>query len=187
METTGLTFSEMCTSLTVFNLIQANMIPKLFDLFSLALRCGSPPAMVLRSPSSSHPRPNLHKNDVHKKESANSCSATAHDDTLSGCKDGANVTLNNSFDSESQDTNRTMHCSMTLPCIIFQSAKTPFNITITLMNDIDPAKRCFHCILSPVLHLSTRASRESKTLKYPIDESLGKIKHISSTSLARLL
>lgn len=40
------------------------------------------------------------------------------------------------------------YTSLTLPCVSFSRALS-LQMTIVLMNDIDPSRRCFYCIMSP--------------------------------------
>jgi len=106
--------------------------------------------------------------------------------------------------------------SMMLPCRRFPTKQGQFWITIILMNDTDPSKRCFYCILAPPPtsfpssiknHYSTKSNSHNdwKTVKdlegscLPVDngtfarthetesQMLGKIRMIGQRTLASLL
>lgn len=66
--------------------------------------------------------------------------------------------------------------SITIPCRNFSTMPVPFHITLTLMYDVDPNKRCFHCILSPVT-----------SIRSPLKEPLGKLHIVNQTSIMELL
>jgi len=51
--------------------------------------------------------------------------------------------------------------SVTIPCKSFQSTSTPHNIKVTYMNDRNPIRRCFHCVLYPVEHYDGDALGDS--------------------------
>lgn len=51
---------------------------------------------------------------------------------------------------EEEKVENNMYTSLSLPCVSFPRASTPLQMTIVLMNDIDPSRRCFYCIMSPM-------------------------------------
>ena len=50
---------------------------------------------------------------------------------------------------EEERANDEIYVSLTLPCVSLPRSSVPLLMTIVLMNDIDPSKRCFYCIMSP--------------------------------------
>jgi len=51
---------------------------------------------------------------------------------------------------EEEKVENNIYTALTLPCVSFPRASTLFQMTIVLMNDIDPSRRCFYCIMSPM-------------------------------------
>mmetsp|Transcript_22195 Transcript_22195/g.32844 ORF Transcript_22195/g.32844 Transcript_22195/m.32844 type:complete len:305 (+) Transcript_22195:30-944(+) len=52
-----------------------------------------------------------------------------------------------SVDSESAKQEQ-QYLALTVPCIEFNQSRVSYYITLSLMYDSDPSKRCFHCIIS---------------------------------------
>jgi PAS domain-containing protein len=67
---------------------------------------------------------------------------------------------------EKSDGDEELYISLSIPCIHFGPCTKQMFITISLMYDHDPCKRCFHCIISP------------KTIG-----EIGKIMHIHQNAL----
>lgn len=51
--------------------------------------------------------------------------------------------------SEKSDRDEDLYISLSVPCIHFGPCTQQMFITVSLMYDPDPCKRCFHCIISP--------------------------------------
>jgi len=49
---------------------------------------------------------------------------------------------------EIKESNRQQYLTLTVPCIHFSQSDFSYYITLSLMYDSEPSKRCFHCILS---------------------------------------
>jgi hypothetical protein len=50
---------------------------------------------------------------------------------------------------DNSDGDEELYISLSVPCIHFRSCTQQMFITISLMYDPDPCKRCFYCIISP--------------------------------------
>jgi hypothetical protein len=48
----------------------------------------------------------------------------------------------------SESAKQQQYLTLTVPCIEFNQSRVSYYITLSLMYDSDPSKRCFHCILS---------------------------------------
>jgi len=119
---TGLSKEEI-SRLTIFSIVQGNKLSNLFEMLGEALRCGS--------------------------DTTDDGSDTAIEGSHS-----SGATTSESESSES--TKRWNYSAMTLPCVSFPSRThagkihhpNPLYMTMTLMTDDNPQKRCFHCILT---------------------------------------
>ena len=113
-------------------------------------------------------------------------------DSSSGREAGSSTGVSSSGEENEEERNEDecLHASIDVPCASFSSNDDPFFMTITLMNDADPSKRCFHCVLAQKPHAIIVARDEVKTAKTANAETpspLGKIRRISYASLATLL
>jgi len=55
----------------------------------------------------------------------------------------------NSVDGSGEtSTTNSSYLSLTVPCVEFLKGQTTYFITLSLMYDSNPEKRCFHCILT---------------------------------------
>jgi len=121
---TGLSKEEI-SRLTIFSIVQGDKLSNLFEMLGEALRCGSD---------------NLENKTTAEVKESRSSSSTA--------------TTSESESSES--IKRWNYAAMTLPCVSFPSRThagkihhpNPLYMTMTLMTDENPRKRCFHCILT---------------------------------------
>lgn len=151
VEISELNADQIADSLTVFNLVQPEYIPRLFDLFGLALRGGSPPPLVLlQSPlapgnmlglvnstsSSSRARSTMtDEGDDAVASSIEGSSLCGNDDSSSG---ESRSTIVSSSEEEGGEEDRNHgekeeveeeeekeyhHACMTVPCAHFPSAK----------------------------------------------------------------
>ena len=190
---TDLAEDEISELLTVFNLVQSDYIPRLFNLFSLALRGGSPPPL------------RLHSSDESSSDCGSACetSPPAHgaanaqcgqDDACSSTDDaikhdvGECSSENESANRESSDDYQ--HVSMVVPCATFKNKQESYCVTITLMNDIDPRRRCFHCVFGDSAQPMQAENDVPVRDKCPTEKSsaeFGIIRRISYASLARQL
>jgi hypothetical protein len=79
-----------------------------------------------------------------------------HGSESSGNERNGSESSGNTTNETSKSSNRCDIAAMTLPCISFPSQmkvnnvskSNPLYMTIALMTDDDPSKRCFHCIIS---------------------------------------
>eukprot|EP00566_Odontella_aurita_P001614 CAMPEP_0113553890 /NCGR_PEP_ID=MMETSP0015_2-20120614/15853_1 /TAXON_ID=2838 /ORGANISM="Odontella" /LENGTH=556 /DNA_ID=CAMNT_0000454987 /DNA_START=180 /DNA_END=1850 /DNA_ORIENTATION=- /assembly_acc=CAM_ASM_000160 len=62
---------------------------------------------------------------------------------------GSSESSGSGGEEDDEEEDGETHLSITLPCRQFRSVTEQLCITIILMNDIDPSKRCYYCILSP--------------------------------------
>lgn len=96
-------------------------------------------------------------------------------------------------DDENDDTGfeDTTHASMTLPCVRFAPNRTPLLVTIALMNDVDPEKRCFHCVFAPDPNREATDEEGQYQAAGKTDvntrEIIGEIRRISHRNFANLL
>lgn len=118
---------EDVSRLTIFSLVQADKLSSLFEMVAEALRCD--------------------RNDRNRVE-------RSEDGSGGEGSDSSGNTTNES--SKSGESRRWTYPSMTLPCVSFPSRTkpgsphhpNPLYMTISLMTDEDPKKRCFHCMLT---------------------------------------
>ena len=190
---TDLAEDEISELLTVFNLVQSDYIPRLFNLFSLALRGGSPPPL------------RLHSSDESSSDCGSACetSPPAHgaanaqcgqDDACSSTDDAIKHDVGE-CSSENESANREssgdyQHVSMVVPCATFKNKQESYCVTITLMNDIDPRRRCFHCVFGDSAQPMQAENDVPVRDKCPTEKSsaeFGIIRRISYASLARQL
>lgn len=197
LDDTGFLPNQVCSSLTVFNLIQAKMLPRLFDLFSLALRGGSPSPLILQSPLRTACFGGFQGLQAKAVEKAPSL-VSNYEDPLVGSSSEPDETDSDETSSDRTPVNEddadamdATHASMTLPCVRFGPNSTPLLVTITLMNDVDPEKRCFHCVFSPDpnRHASDNEGSEQAPKKIDVKakEIIGEIRRISHRTFANLL
>lgn len=218
IEISELNADQIADSLTVFNLVQPEYIPRLFDLFALALRGGSPPPLVLQqSPLAPGNMLGLVNSSSSSSSRAQSTTAGEGDDTIarpsSSNEGGSHYENDDSASGQSrstvvssseeeegggdgnseekeeveEDDKEYHHASMTVPCAHFPSAKEAvFIMTITLMNDENPNKRCFHCVFREDISLPQTSKDESKAkVDQCIDSSsFGKIRRVTCAELA---
>jgi len=63
---------------------------------------------------------------------------------------------------QQQVSSSAQYSSLMLPCALFpRRSLAPRKVTIVLMNDVDPSRRCFYCVMSPMESnrlLSTRGA-----------------------------
>jgi hypothetical protein len=214
VEISELNADQIADSLTVFNLVQPKYIPRLFDLFAFALRGGSPPPLVLQqsplapgnmlglvSSTSSGSSAGSMAADTSKGD--DTAGSNNEDDNHCGNDDSSSEESRSTVVSSSEeeegdgnieekekveeDDNEYHHASMTVPCAHFPSAKEAVLImTITLMNDENPNKRCFHCVFREHKSLSQTCRDESKAKidQYIDPSSFGKIRCVACAELA---
>jgi len=157
----NLTRSEVSSSLTVFDLALPSMIPKLFEMFALALQdeeCIIPLSIANQSPTTED-------NEI----LINSSPTNQH-------------ILNNHITQEVKNIpGRPTYCSLSIPCTTSGDMDTQLIMTITFMDDIEPSKRCFHCLFSD----------KSNDLKFTdqikLSIALGRVQSIDQSILARLI
>lgn len=105
VQVSELNADQIAESLTIFNLVQPKYIPRLFDLFALALRGGSPPPLVLQQ---SPLAPGNMLGRLNSKLSASRGGSTVTDEgesaALSGIEGGNHGTNDDSSMSESRST-----------------------------------------------------------------------------------
>mmetsp|Transcript_5771 Transcript_5771/g.10919 ORF Transcript_5771/g.10919 Transcript_5771/m.10919 type:complete len:334 (+) Transcript_5771:2-1003(+) len=210
VDITNLRASQISESLTVFNLVKAEFIPRTFELFSLALRGGSPspfaPYQSPLEPNNMHCHlPNAQDGsrgtDIHdSSESVSSTESGSNADIDEGdltdsssgreALSSTDVSSSGEENEEGRNEGECLNASMDVPCTPFSSNDGPFFMTITLMNDSDPSKRCFHCVLAQKPHAIVVARDDVERAKATNAETpypLGKIRRISYASLATLL
>ena len=170
VQVSELNADQIAESLTIFNLVQPKYIPRLFDLFALALRGGSPPPLVLQQ---SPLAPGNMLGRINSRISASRGGSTVTDEgesaALSGIEGGNHGTNDDSSMSESRSTvvsssgqeeeedddecdkrneeeaeenddTEYHHASMTVPCAHFPSGQALFLMTVSG----DPASRMFN-------------------------------------------
>ena len=79
---------------------------------------------------------------------------------------------------------------MVVPCATFKNKQESYCVTITLMNDIDPRRRCFHCVFGDSAQPMQAENDVPVRDKCPTEKSsaeFGIIRRISYASLARQL
>ena len=109
--------------LTIFSLVQPDKLSSLFEMVAEALR-----------------------GDRHRHEQNGDISAG----------EGSDSSGRTTNESKSGESRRCEYAVMTLPCISFPSRTkpgsthhpNPMYMTISLMTDEDPKKRCFHCMMT---------------------------------------
>ena len=140
---------QIAESLTVFNLVKPEYIPRLFDLFALALRGGSPPPLVLQqSPlapgnmldpqyaSSSRSDDNAPSRD---EASSEEDQRSSNDESLSGGESKSTVVSSsekeevekNEDEAEEGNEKEYLLASMTVPCAHFPSGHATFVMTVS--------------------------------------------------------
>lgn len=212
---TDLTTDQIAESLTIFNLVKAEFIPRLFVLFALALRGGSPPPLILQqsplAPNNMQQDSRAYTNSRHVADAQGGTSGTdSHysNESASSTESGRNADIDENSssssshsastvvsssgaenDDDSKEEEECLHVSMDVPCVPFLPKDTPIFMTITLMNDIDPSKRCFHCVFGANPHAIVEAGEAGmvEIARNETPSSLGKIRRISYASLATLL
>ena len=163
VEISELNADQIADSLTVFNLVQPEYIPRLFDLFALALRGGSPPPLVLQqsplapgnmlglvnSSSSSRAQSTTagEGDDTIASSSNEGCSHYENADSSSGqrrstvvsiSEEGGDGTNEEKGEVEEKDDKEYHHASMTVPCAHFPSAKEAvFIMTVSTLPFFD--------------------------------------------------
>lgn len=121
LETCGFAPSGPYASLTLFDLVMPHALPMLHQIFLTAL--------YEQFPSDSNSNMN----------GATSSSSNSNSYFVAS-------TYN---ETESKgDTTPDSYLSLTVPCIQFKKGQENHFITLSLMYDTNPDKRCFHCILS---------------------------------------
>jgi len=130
LRATGLTEQE-AKRLTIFSIVQADELSSLFEMVAAALR---------KSSSKTPP------NKRHRKAILSSIDLDKESDVSSS--------------SSKKKSNQQEWAAITLPCISFPALNSsekllgnshhpnPLFMTVTLMHDVDPQKRCFHCVLT---------------------------------------
>ena len=92
-----------------------------------------------------------------------------------------------------EEDSKELYSSLTLPCSPFSRAMEQLQITIVFMTDIDPSRRCFYCVLSPLEHKTIQPKLEEGALSYSgifLPQPaipLGIIRSINQEELANLL
>lgn len=161
VEISELNADLIADSLTVFNLVQPEYIPRLFDLFALALRGGSSPPLVLQQSSLAPGNMLGLANSTSSASRSRSTMADEGDDDVASNNEGGNHCRNcDSYSGESRSTvvssseeeegdgnNEEQeefeeeddkeyhhHASMTVPCAHFPSAKkAKFIMTVSAL------------------------------------------------------
>jgi PAS domain-containing protein len=127
LKATGLSRSDV-ERMTIFSLVKPNKLANFFEIVAEALRSNDDPSY----PSSLRSKENPTDEDTKSAKSGN--------------------------ESNEPQGRQWNYSAMTLPCIDFPAMKArraagnpdaskidPLHVTITLMTDQDPLKRCFHC------------------------------------------
>lgn len=158
----NLTRSQVSSSLTVFDLALPSMIPKLFEMFALALReeeCNIPPSKAKRS-------------------------STTEDMNILIDSSPANqhILNNNIIQGEENLTDKPTYCSLSIPCTTSGDMETQLIMTITFMDDIEPSNRCFHCLFS-----SDKSNDLKFTDQIKLSIAVGRVQSIDQSILARLI
>lgn len=159
VERSELNADQIADSLTVFNLVQPEYIPRLFDLFALALRGGSPPPLVLQQ-SPLAPGNMLHSNltisragsgtvdesddtdgndneDGSRGENDESSSGESRSTVVSSSEEEEDG-KNEEKVEEDDDGKEYHHASMTVPCAQFPSTKqAAFFMTVSNLSPFD--------------------------------------------------
>ena len=134
LKATGLTKQE-AARLTIFSIVKPEKLSNLFQIVAEALR----------------------QDTVERERISNSheTGSSSSDGQSSGHTSG----ISGSNDEHGSDTGTWDYTAITLPCIAFPSRgerkgvaathhPNPLYMTVTLMKDPDPGKRCFHCALT---------------------------------------
>jgi PAS domain-containing protein len=124
LKATGLS-GETAERLTIFSLVRSNRLSDLFEIVAAALRSDD----------------SKRTDDVSAVTSGPIVDGNSEDDMNDGTQRSTNSAWN--------------YTAITLPCTAFHPDKVdtadenkPLYITVTLMTDDDPRKRCFHCVFS---------------------------------------
>jgi len=140
----GASSQEPSSSFTLFNLIAPSMRFKLFEILShAAVDEASTKPSPLSAPDD-NPRRFL----------------SVENNSQPACAVAPLYPEPNLFPSTRLDEGKKTHMSITLPCIALPVSKLLQNVTIILMDDNDLDNRCFLCILSPVLRITSQGSSE---------------------------
>lgn len=132
LKSTGLT-NEEASRLTIFSIVETDKLSDLFDMV----------AQALRSSSSSYPH------EISSGSSGSGSSGSVKTDKEEKNNDSSRSSMNS----------KESYPVLTLPCVRFPASRerravatshhpNPLYITVTLLPDEDPRKRCFHCIFT---------------------------------------
>jgi PAS domain-containing protein len=128
LKATGLHDSDM-ERLTIFSLVRQSELSRLFEIVATALRSGSMAATD--GDDGAETAPEQQADDVNDEEKSHVSDITT--------------------------TGKWNYTAITLPCATFRPRTTtdglqlvdqPLYMTVTLMSDDDPRKRCFHCVFT---------------------------------------
>eukprot|EP00550_Attheya_septentrionalis_P009220 CAMPEP_0198286670 /NCGR_PEP_ID=MMETSP1449-20131203/5686_1 /TAXON_ID=420275 /ORGANISM="Attheya septentrionalis, Strain CCMP2084" /LENGTH=408 /DNA_ID=CAMNT_0043984455 /DNA_START=754 /DNA_END=1980 /DNA_ORIENTATION=- len=178
--------SQVSKSMTVLNFIEPAFLPNIFEMFSLALPGGGHASLSRKAEKKSRETSNAPLGSAENSTANESVAAITLPCVTRSSPDGLILSphwaKNTSSNQEGDSTSTSSHLYM----------------TITLMDDLDSSKRCFHCIISDTIP-GTPSRGENQNQNDEIERldqarrnalhplPLGKMRRFSPTDLASIL
>jgi PAS domain-containing protein len=152
VKATGYRKSEI-ERLTIFSLVRPDKLSKFFDIVAAALRPESEGKASTESKIAA-------ATSVEQEESKDGTKAAESFECAKGADEGDDAKKANT-EAQAMPSRLMNYAAITLPCIDFPAMRKrnermsdsvsiidPLTVTVTLMADKDPRRRCFHCVFT---------------------------------------